>query len=343
MTYPVTKLIGKAFYAASIVSRQFQTVDGEQEAVGLELLNEILSDSTIEKELIPHFQVQYPFNAVSGQEKYFIPNLVDASTIVFFINSVRFEVSPVPRDQYFGTSRAENVSSLPFIWHFERTVGGAYIYLYFLPNQSYSMQLNGKFALSEVSIGQDLQSPISTANLGIAYVGGTGLLAPGAFVINGVDLAGTYATSNALVNYINTGIIPNVRVSVADQGQFVLTSTAQTAINITTLGVSGPTNYLTFTNFNTLDGSKNQSFLPMVLDRFYINYLKYRLAKRICDEYNYEVPNGVSDELSQYKDKISARSAPLDLTMNTVCSINTENGALTYAQVNIGRGWTRPY
>ncbi len=53
MAYPVTLVISEAFYTSGIVSRQFQTVAGDQEETGFLKLNEILTDTGIESDMIP--------------------------------------------------------------------------------------------------------------------------------------------------------------------------------------------------------------------------------------------------------------------------------------------------
>ena len=223
MAYPVTKLIAESFYTSGIVSRQFQTVAGDQEETGYFKLNEILSDTTIETDMIPYFTTSYKFPAVVDQEMYFIPNLTNLETLTFFIQSVRYQMRKVNQDKYFGSGRAENVTSLPFNWHVERCYGGSNLFVYFFPDQQYPMEITGRFSLQQVSLYQDLQSPQAVANLGVPQINGAGNLVTGSLVINGVDLAGTYSTPGALVAYINTGIIPGVYANVST-GQFVLTN-----------------------------------------------------------------------------------------------------------------------
>lgn len=155
MAYTVTKLINDAYYASGIVSREFETVSGSQLQDGLDFLNDVLTDKAIEKDMIPYYQ-KYVFNAVAGQETYFIPGLESLDTLVFFIDSVRYQMREVDRIQYFGSSRAENVTSLPFNWHLERTLGGANLYMYFKPNSNYPMEAWGLFRLLEVALNQDL-------------------------------------------------------------------------------------------------------------------------------------------------------------------------------------------
>lgn len=232
MAYTTLQLINNAYYESGIVSRGFETVGGQQVTDGLMFLNDIIADKTIENGLIPYYE-QYNFFANAGQETYFIQNLITIDTFVFFIDTVRYSTQPQGRREYFGSSRAENIKSLPGAWHMERTFGGANLYIYFKPDQNFPLTIWGQFRLSEVTINQDLS---------------------------------------------------------------------------------------------------------LTLDRFYINYLKFDLAARLCAEYNYTVPPGVAKQLAQYEDSISKKSGPMDLRLTKLSSLQ-RRGGINYAQVNIGHGW----
>lgn len=232
MAYPTSQLISGAYYAAGIVSRGFETVTGQQESDGLIFLNDILGDKTIQSALIPYYE-KHEFTAVVGQEKYFIQNLISIDTFTFFIDSIRYQTTWQGRREYFGSSRAETIQSLPGSWHFEREYDGASIYIYFKPDQTYPLTIWGQFRLSEVTIGQDLS---------------------------------------------------------------------------------------------------------LTLDRFYINYLKYELAVRLCEEYNYSIPQGVNQQWRKYINEISKKSGPLDMRLQKMSSLQ-KRGGINYGQVNIGKGW----
>lgn len=440
MSYSVIQLITNAYYASGIVSREFETVSGSQVNDGLQFLNDILADKAIEKDMIPYF-TKYEFFAVAAQEKYFIPNLEQLETLVFFINNVRYQMRDIGRKVYFGSSRADNINSLPFNWHLERCLGGANIFMYFKPQTNYPIQAWGSFRLTSVTINQDLNSSVGAANLGISSVAGNaqyttanlgaatilggGTLAAGELVVNGIDLAGTYTTllslqsyinntgvipnitavivgtqlmlrntvtsitvdtlgtvsSNgltfanfnttngpltstylapgtigigqlvvnnvdlageyanpvALVNYINSGVVPFISAQIIGT-QFYLNSINNENITISTMGSAGFTNYITFTNFSTNNGPVNETFLPQGLDLFYINYLKFSLADRLCTEFNFVVPPGVAKQLLQYQNWIAKRSAPLDMNQTKISTFSNGN-TLSYGQVNLGLGF----
>jgi hypothetical protein len=156
MTYTVTKLITNSYYLSGILARNLQTITGDQLQDGLDLLNAWIDIKTANVRLIPYF-TQFDFTAVIGQEKYFIPNLISVETFVFFIGPVRYSTMPQKRVTYFGSGRIENINSLPFSWHLERTFNGSNIYIYFLPNINYPLTIWGKFAIADLSLNQNLQ------------------------------------------------------------------------------------------------------------------------------------------------------------------------------------------
>jgi hypothetical protein len=232
MAYTTLQLINNAYYESGIVSRGFETVSGQQVNDGLLFLNDLIDDKTVDNGLIPYY-LELDFNAIIGQEKYFIPNLINIDTFVFFIDTVRYQTENRGRREYFGASRANNIQSLPGSWHMERCFGGANLFIYFLPDQNFPLTVWGQFRLQEVVINQDLS---------------------------------------------------------------------------------------------------------LTLDRFYINYLRYDLAVRLCAEYNYSVPPGVQKAYQKYVDDISKKSGPMDLNLIKLSSLQ-RRGSINYGQVNIGHGW----
>lgn len=232
MAYTTLQLINNAYYESGIVSRQFETVGGQQATDGLQFLNDLLQDKTVENGLIPYYE-QYDFTAIAGQERYFIQNLIEIETFVFYIDTVRYATENRARREYFGSSRADNIQSLPGSWHMERCFDGANLYIYFKPNTAYPLTIWGQFRLAAVTINQDLS---------------------------------------------------------------------------------------------------------LTLDRFYINYLKFDLAARLCAEYNYNVPPGVARALAKYEDNISKKSGPMDMRLIKLSSLQ-RRGGINYGQVNIGHGW----
>lgn len=155
MAYTVTELINRAYNLSQVVSRELETVSGQQIADGLVWLNALLSLKSAYSRPIPYYN-EFDLTAVIGQEKYFIANLVQPETLTFNIGPVRYSTMPVTRRPYFGAGRVDNITSLPFSWHFERVLGGSDIYLYFLPSDNFPLKIWGKFGFDNVNLGQDL-------------------------------------------------------------------------------------------------------------------------------------------------------------------------------------------
>ena len=150
MPYTARELINRAYYLSGIVSRKFQSVSGDQATDGLGLLNETLATEGISGDLIPYYK-EYSLTAVVGQEKYFIPGLIQPETFTFNIGPVRYSTEYKQRRKYFATPRQDNIQSLPYEWHIERVLNGADLYIYFKPNTAYPMKLWGKFKLDEIT------------------------------------------------------------------------------------------------------------------------------------------------------------------------------------------------
>lgn len=235
MVYTTTQLITSAYYASGVVSREFESVSGTQQSDGLTWLNNIIDEKVVDNSMIP-YETTYNFNAVIGQEIYFIPNLIAVDTLTFFLNSIRYSMQFTKRNQYFGSNRATNINSLPFVWYFERIFQGANLYIYFNPSQTFPMEIHGTFRLTDVTLGQDLS---------------------------------------------------------------------------------------------------------LTLDGFYITYLHFALASRICAEYAYEVPSGIRAELGKYQAFINKKSKVIDLSMKKSSTLQPITG-VSYEWANLGRGFM-PY
>lgn len=236
MAYTVTKLITNAYNMSGIVSRDFETVEQSQLADGLDSLNDILGDKTVQTGMIPYFS-KYEFVGVQAQEEYVVPNLVEVSTLVFFLQQVRYQMWPVGRDTYFGSPRAQNIQSLPYTYNVENEFGGARIFMYFTPDQNYQFQLWGKFRLADVVYNQDLE---------------------------------------------------------------------------------------------------------LILDRFYIDYLKFALERRLCINYSYPMPAQHAEELKRLEAYINKMSSKLDFSIKTLSTLNNKAFGIDYAQVNLGKSWFVP-
>jgi hypothetical protein len=230
MTYTVETLASGAYFLAGVLGRNFQTATGVQTNLGIDWLNDIIADKTIDSGMIPYYS-NLTFTAIPGQPQYFFPNLIEVQTCVFYINSVRYAMTQIGRRSFRGDPRAENIQSLPFNYNVERQLGGAMLSIYFSATQAFPMEMWGLFRMQQVVLNQDLE---------------------------------------------------------------------------------------------------------LTLDRFYINYLKYKLAERICQEYNYAVPEGVIRQLREYDEYIDKASAKMDITMNKISALSPFSRGVNYGVVNLG-------
>lgn len=155
MAYLTSNLIADAYYTSGIVSREYETVTGSQTTDGLRLLNEVISDRTIDEGTIPYTD-KYTIPAVAGQSEYFIADMIDLDIFVFYIQSIRYQTRNQQRQEFFGSFRATGIQSLPWNWHFERQFGGGKLYLYFTPDVAYPLEMWGSFRLTSVTLFQDL-------------------------------------------------------------------------------------------------------------------------------------------------------------------------------------------
>lgn len=153
MIYTVRKLITEAYYLSSIVAKDLEQVTGDQLADGLLKFNEVISFLGADIKRIPYFK-EYNFLSVPEVDKYFIPYLVEADTVTYLNQNVRFVTYKQTRKEFFGTYRAENINSLMFNCHLERCLGGSNLYFYFKPANEYPCKIWGKFGLEMVSEDQ---------------------------------------------------------------------------------------------------------------------------------------------------------------------------------------------
>ncbi len=467
MAYTTNQLITGAYYAAGVVSREFETVNNTQLSDGLQWLNDILTEKRVDDGMIP-YETTYTFASQIGVKTYFIPNLIQIDTLVFFLDNVRYAMVYTKRNQFFGAPRVENITSLPFQWYFERKVGGGNLHIYFGPDRNYPMEVHGIFGLESVTANQDLMNNVTTADLGPPIFYGVGGLNPGQFLVNGYDLQGTYSNIGSLINFINTGIIPGVSAAMV-LNDFVLSSNTEPPVpiyiqtpgyapegtqskgvaksvsitNLTNiynngnlgvgatltapapaiLSVSGyvpvtgdrilvngqtdltqngvytltsindgsvpwvltravnynqsvniqngdliliqagifigatfiqnrqvsiigasfisfvPFSTISFTNFSTIGLPNYDVFNAVGFDQFYLTYMRYALADRICSEYNYTTPDNVMRQLSKYESWIKSKSRLIDLEMKKVSTLQ-KRGSYNWAFVNLAKGWT---
>lgn len=76
------------------------------------------------------------------------------------------------------------------------------------------------------------------------------------------------------------------------------------------------------------------------VDKYYISYLKYELAKRMCDFYGYPFDRQKEETLSVLQNKV-ANLVGTDMSINKDTAFG-RRGAFRYGQANLGRGWEPP-
>ena len=155
----VSELLNNAWYLSEIVARDLQTVSGSQSADGLRYLNSILTENAITGRYIPYY-THTTVPCVIGQEEYAVPGLIEVSTLTFNYNTVRYELEEYPRTRYFGEGRVDNIQTLPSVYFFEKNLGGSTIFIYPLPDQVYTLNITGKYALAKVVLTDELSTTL---------------------------------------------------------------------------------------------------------------------------------------------------------------------------------------
>ena len=86
MAYSANELISNAYYIANIVSREFETPSGQQLSDGLNILNDLIADKSANNSMIS-YSAKYEFNAVAATSEYYVPGLLYADTLTFYIDT----------------------------------------------------------------------------------------------------------------------------------------------------------------------------------------------------------------------------------------------------------------
>lgn len=155
MPYTAQDLITRSWFLSGIVARNLQVPTGDQIYDGLQMLNDLLNFKQIETDLIPYWTyIELPL--VANQEFYFLPYVAAIESATFNIDVVRYPMDYVSRRNYYGTSRVDNISTLPFSWNYNRSLGGGNMALYFLPESNYPMKMMVKIFLVDVTLQMDL-------------------------------------------------------------------------------------------------------------------------------------------------------------------------------------------
>ena len=155
MAYTALQLITRSFFLSQVVGREFQTVSGVQISDGLYLLNALLDVKGSDLRLIPYFE-RDSFSMIAGTEEYYREGLLQTDTVTFNLDTVRFPMTKLSREQYFGMPRVNTLRSLPNSYRVERELGGSRLFFYPIPDNTYTVQLSGKFGLTDVNLTTDM-------------------------------------------------------------------------------------------------------------------------------------------------------------------------------------------
>lgn len=155
MAYTAEELITRSWFLSGIVARNLQTITGDQAFDGLQMLNDLLNFKQIETDLIPYWTyIELPL--VAGQEFYFLPYVAAVESATFNIDVVRYPMDYTTRRIYYGSSRVDNISTLPFNWNYNRALGGGNMAMYFKPDSDYPLKMMVKIFLVDVTLDMDL-------------------------------------------------------------------------------------------------------------------------------------------------------------------------------------------
>lgn len=243
MVYLARQLVTASWFLTGIVARNLQYPTGDQMNDGLQMLNDLLNFKQIETELVPYYQY-ITFNCVPGQEYYYLPSISLIEEMTFNLGVVRYPMMQQPRTNYFGSSRVDNIETLPFSWNYDRSLGGGNLAMYFVPDQNYPIKMKAKLFFTDVTIDTDLTDVTSLFGVTVPF---TAKQLTNSFT-------SSLATSGALV--INS----TQAVSFGEQVQFIGGSIPSTLSTATTY-YAVPINNATFYVATTLANAQSNTFV----------------------------------------------------------------------------------
>ena len=155
MPYLAKELVTRSWFLSGIVARNLQVPTGDQIYDGLQMLNDLLNFKQVETDLIPYWTyIELPLTP--GEEFYFLPYVAAIESATFNIDVVRYPMDYTTRRMYYGSSRVDNIATLPFNWNYNRALGGGNMALYFKPESAYPMKMMVKLFLVDVTLDTDL-------------------------------------------------------------------------------------------------------------------------------------------------------------------------------------------
>lgn len=149
------ELISRSYYTSGIVSREGETVAGQQIIDALDLLNDITAEKSANAIGIP-YSTHLDLPLIQGQEDYFVEGLIESQAVTFELQGVRYTMVESSRKEYFVETRPAGVESLPYSYYSERELDGTRLYFYFLPIANITAEITGRFSLPEVLLTTDM-------------------------------------------------------------------------------------------------------------------------------------------------------------------------------------------
>jgi hypothetical protein len=323
MPYLAQELVTRSWYLSGIIARNLQTPTGDQITDGLRMLNDLLNFKQIEIDLIPYW-TYIGFNLVANQEYYYLPNVAAIESGTFNVGVVRYPMVSTSRTAYFGSSRVDNISTLPFNWNFNRGEGGGTLSLYFLPDNNYTQKMMVKLFLNDVGLQDDLTNIFSP--LASGFVTSITITNPGTGYtgVPSVTISGAGTGSTAFASVMN-GSITSINVLNAGSGY---TTVPTVSINGTGTGATAVANTSAYTFLQTSNAGYDSS---------YLEYLRYALAQYMCSEYGILFNPESMKILTKMERKLMYESPP-DLSRRCY-SILTQIPGFNWGDVNLGRGY----
>ena len=165
MVTSVSSVISNAWYKSGFTPADV-SVDGSSITIGLRELVRVMKSANLDGDTQP-FETHTTIPMVAGQESYDIPGLNAITSLSYNDGNLRYSLQSVSADEYFSPSRLDNTSTLPYMYHAEKMrpevkagvqqAGGMRLYIYFIPNKAYTLNIVGKFSDSDITLNTDLE------------------------------------------------------------------------------------------------------------------------------------------------------------------------------------------
>jgi hypothetical protein len=368
MPYTSNQLISDAYFVAGILSREMETVSGGEAGDGLNLLNEILQEATINEGMIPYStngQIgSWDAAKVKTQAELVATYDNAAGTLTATVNgaividSVSLEITDrvLVTEQVTGVTQFENGI-------YQVTIAGDAGNPYVLTRVSDASESQEFIPNKVIYIQEGTNSDTTYAYAGAnkPVIGTTPIVfAPSRVnaIFSGIPGQETYFIPNLITLNTLTFTKDGVRYSMSMKQRDEYFGTSRTeginslpnSYNVErSLGGSAISMYFLPDEsylfeikgiFSMAEVSLNED-LELTIEGYYRTYLKYALADRLCANYAFEVPTHVKKQLARYQEMICKQSRKLDLRMQKLSTLQNSQG-INWGQVNLGRGWTTP-